>query len=127
MGACGLAVKQEPEKSIGGMPLSRLEFHFDNWKRWMKKDDVTDGYPGKACGCVGGGYSQSFDDMVDAADVRCARIVDSVVNSLTPVERAAIYHEYLYAVFRSGREDLKVVLDRARLRVAGWLVERGVY
>lgn len=120
-----VAMKKEEEPTIGGMPVWRLEWHFDNWRRWMRKDDVTDGAPGKACGCVGGGYSQSFDEMVDAADVRCARIMDALVNSLTTVERAAIYHEYLYAVFRM--RDLRGTLVIARLKLARWLVVRGVY
>lgn len=115
------------EPMIGGMSEARLEWHFDNWRRWMRKDSVTDGAPHKAAGCLGGGYSQSFDDMVDAADVRCARVLDALVNSLTPIERAAIYHEYLYAVFRSGHDALQQALASGRLKVAGWLVIRGVY
>lgn len=115
--------KDEPK--IGGMSEARLEFHFDNWRRWMRRDDVTDGAPHKAAGCVGGGYSQTFDDMADASDIRCARIVDALVNSLTPLERAAVYHRYLYAVFRF--RDLEATIARARLRVAAWLVARGVY
>lgn len=118
-------VQQVP--MIAGFPEGRLEWHFDNWRRWMRKDDVTDGYPRKGAGCVGGGLSQTFDEMVDAADIRCASIVDSLVNSLTPLERAAIYHEYLYAVFRHGRDALPEALERARRRIAGWLVVRGVY
>lgn len=119
------AVLEEP--LIGGMTINRLEFHFDNWRRWMRKDDVTEGAPRSAAGCVGGGYSQSFDDMADASDIRCARIVDALVSSLTPLERAAIYHEYLYAVFRHGRDQLDEALNRARSRIAAWLVIRGVY
>lgn len=119
-----LAIK---ETYIGGMAEGRLEWHFDNWRRYMRKDDVTDGYPGKAAGCVGGGYSQTFDDMADASDVRVARILDALVSSLTPIERAAIYHEYLYAVFRPTRESLEEILIRARFRIATWLVARGVY
>ena len=122
-----LAMKKEEEPSIGGMPEGRLEWHFDNWRRWMRHDATANGYPGKAAGCVGGGYSQSFDDMVDAADVRCARIVDALVNSLSPTERAAVYHKYLYAVFRATRGSLEQSLARARLKVAEWLVIRGVY
>lgn len=120
-----LAMMEIHEPLIGGMTVCRLEFHFDNWRRWMRKDEVTEGAPRQAAGCVGGGYSQSFDDMVDAADVRCARIVDALVNSLSPVERAAIYHEYLYAVWRLT--GLKETLERARTKVAVWLVSRGVY
>lgn len=111
---------------IGGMSEGRLEWHFDNWRRYMRKDDVTDGYPRKAAGCVGGGYSQTFDEMADASDIRVAKIVDSLVSSLTPIERAAIYHQYLYAVFRY-RNGLEIPLQRARYRVAAWLVVRGVY
>lgn len=112
---------------IGGMSEYRLEFHFDNWRRWMRKDDVTDGAPGKAAGCVGGGYSQSFDDMVDAADVRCACIMDALVSSLSPMERAAVYHAYLYAVWRARQAVLEQSLLRARIKIAEWLVIRGVY
>lgn len=117
--------KEEP--TIAGMPEARLEFHFDNWRRWMRKDTVTDGAPHKAAGCVGGGYSQSFDDMADASDIRCARIVDALVHSLAPLERAAIYHQYLYAVFRHNRGMLAQALESGRFKVAGWLVARGVY
>lgn len=122
-----LAMVQEPEPMIGGMSEARLEWHFDNWRRYMRRDSVTDGYPGKGAGCVGGGYSQTFDDMVDAADVRCARVLDALVGSLKQVERAAVYHEYLYAVFRHGRDALPQALASARLKIAGWLVIRGVY
>jgi hypothetical protein len=115
------------DEMLGGMSIARLEWHFDNWRRWMRKDSVTDGAPHKAAGCVGGGYSQSFDDMADASDIRCARILDALVSSLVPVERAAINHEYLYAVWRSGRGDLPLYLGSARLKIAKWLVERGVY
>lgn len=119
------AVLAEP--MISGMPEGRLEWHFDNWRRYMRRDDVTDGYPGKAAGCIGGGYSQTFDDMVDAADVRCARVMDALVSSLSTIERAAINHQYLYAVFRHGRGELEEALLRARYRIAAWLVQRGIY
>jgi hypothetical protein len=126
-------VEPVKEPMIGGMSEYRLEWHFDNWRRYMRRDSVTDGYPSKAAGCIGGGYSQSFDDMADASDVRCARIVDALVSSLGHMERAAVYHEYLYAVFRHGRDPeetegiLKQALHSARLKIAGWLVVRGVY
>lgn len=122
-----MAMVQEQEPMIGGMSEARLEWHFDNWRRWMRKDTVTDGAPHTAAGCVGGGYSQSFDDMADASDVRCARVLDALVNSLNLLERAAIYHEYLYAVFRHNRGQLALALSSARLKIAGWLVTRGVY
>lgn len=121
-------LEMKPEPIIGGMIEGRLEWHFDNWRRYMRKDDVTDGYPAKAAGCVGGGYSQTFDEMMDASDIRVAMIVDALVSSLSPLERASIYHKYLYAVFRSGRNaNLEQSLLRARTKIAEWLVIRGVY
>lgn len=115
------------EPQIGGMSEARLEWHFDNWRRWMRNDTVTDGAPHKAAGCVGGGYSQSFDDMADASDIRCARVLDALVSSLSHSERAAVNHRYLYAVFRFPRENFEELLNGARLKIAKWLVERGVY
>lgn len=112
---------------IAGMSEGRLEFHFDNWRRWMRKDDVTEGAPRVAAGCVGGGYSQSFDDMADASDIRCARIVDALVGGLKPTERAAINHRYLYAVFNFPRDNFEQLLCSARTRIAALLVIRGVY
>lgn len=117
----------EVEPMIGGMAEGRLEWHFDNWRRFMRRGDVTDGYPRKGAGCVGGGYSQTFDDMADAADIRVAGIMDALVKSLPPMENAAIHHEYLYAVFRFSRDNFKTTLAAARLRLARWLVSRGVY
>ena len=95
----------------------------------MRKGIVTEGAPRKAAGCVGGGYSQSFDDMADSADIRCAQIVDALVDSLSPAERAAINNAYLDAVWRHGRgaDYMKQCLAAGRLKVARGLVARGVY
>lgn len=117
----------EKEETIGGMPISHLEFYFDNWRKWMRRDAVTDGYPGKASGCVGGGYSQTFDDMIDAQDVRCASVTDALIWSLPPVERAALHHCYLYAVFRFPRGGYEEALHNGRLKLAWWLQARGFY
>ena len=123
MSAVLVSIIEEPQ--IAGMSEGRLEWHFRNWSLWMRKDAVTDGAPNKAAGCIGGGYSRTFDEMVEAADTRCAMILDALVNSLSHIERAAIYHKYLYAVFRG--QHLDAATYRARRKVAEWLVARGVY
>ena len=125
MSAVLVSIIEEPQ--IAGMSEGRLEWHFRNWSLWMRKDAVTDGAPNKAAGCIGGGYSRTFDEMADASEVRCAMIVDSLVNSLSPVERAAVYHKYLYAVFRFRNTTFDAAVQRARRQVAEWLVARGVY
>jgi len=65
--------------------------------------------------------------MADASDIRVARVVDALVGSLEPIQRAAINHRYLYAVFTFPRGNFEQILCSARFRVAGWLVVRGVY
>jgi len=117
---------QKEEQTIGGMPEARLEWHFDNWRKWMRDGVLTEGYPAKSSGFIGGGLSRTFDEMVESADTRCAEIVDAVVNSLSSAQRAAVYHQYLYAVFRFPR-GFDDAIAAARLRVAVLLVQRGVY
>lgn len=115
------------ESSIAGMPETRLEFHFDNWRRWMKNDVIGDGYPTYAAGFVHGGNSMTFDEMMDSSDIRCARAVDALMRGLTPAERCAINHNYLRAVFRFPRDNLPELLRSARFRIACGLVARAIY
>ena len=117
----------DESKTIGGMPEFRLEFHLDNWRRYMRSDVPVDGYPGRSAGCLGGGLSATFDELVDAADARCARAVDALMQGLGNSERAAINHVYLYAVFRFPRSNLRELLESGRLKVAKGLVSRGFY
>lgn len=106
----------------------RLDRLLDLWSGWMRSSQPLRDlwYPDGACGCVGGGYSQSFDDMVDAADSRAAEAVNGAIESLKPIEQCAVTHVHLLAVYRF-REPVQVVYLRARdgLRVA--LPARGVY
>lgn len=109
------------------MPESHLEHYLDNWRKWMRRDEVTTGYPRKAAGCVGGGYSQTFDDMVDAMDIRCAEVTDALISHLPHSERAALHHEYLYAVFRFPRGNFDEALNHGKLKLSTWLQARGFY
>ena len=106
----------------------RLEELLGLWARWMASAQPYRDlwFPDTACGCVGGGYSQSFDDMVDAADARAADAVNGAIESLSPAEQCAVTHVHLYAVYRF-REPVEVVYARAKgnLRVA--LPTRGIY
>lgn len=114
-------------KIIGGMPEFRLEFHLDNWRRYMRSGVVVDGMPGRSAVCQGGGISATFDELVDATDMRCAQAVDALMLGLSHTERAAINHVYLYAVFRFPRGNLSELLESGRLKVAKGLVSRGFY
>ena|SRR3990167_3825801 len=115
------------EETIGGMPFHRLEFHLDNWRRWMRSDVPVDGYPSRSLVCSSSGHSVTFDALVDAADIRCAMAVDALMRGLSPAEGAAINHVYLYAVFRFPRGNLADLLLTAKLKLARGLVSRGFY
>lgn len=82
-------------------------------------------YPDGACGCVGGGYSQTFDDMLLAADARAAEAVDACIESLRPIQRCAVLHKHLCSVFRF--RDLEAHYLEARAALGIGLPKRGVY
>ncbi len=98
------------------------------WARWMSSSQPLRElwYPDGATGCVGGGYSQTFEDMVEAADARTVEAVNGAIESLTPAQQCAVTHIHLYAVYRF-REPVEVVYAKAcsELRIA--LPARGIY
>lgn len=70
------------------------------WADWMQGDDENHGYPKKSAGfgmCVTLG---TFEDMCDHADNLRMQTVDACVSDLPPNQNAAIYRQYLAAVFR---------------------------
>ena len=83
-------------------------------------------YPDRACGCVGGGYSQSFEDMWDAKEQRQIEGVDGAVESLEPIQQCAIFHVHLYAVYRFTRSVDHIYADALDI-LALALPKRGVY
>jgi len=107
---------------------ARLDELLGLWARWMRSSQPLRDlwYPDAACGCVGGGYSQSFEDMVEAADARTVEAVNGAIESLSPIEQGAIVHVHLYAVFRF-REPVEEVYARARQQLKIGLPMRGVY
>lgn len=115
------AVYSLPEES----PDQRLDFHLDNWKRWMKSDVITDGLPNRGAGCIGGGYSRDVDDMLSTLDIRCAMATDALIRDLTAPQQAAIHHAYLRAAYRF--RDFGKTLEGARRALKSALELRGIY
>lgn len=104
----------------------RVEWHLDNWRRWMRSGQDVDGY-GESTVVSGGGASQHFDDMVEASDRRCAEIVNVIIDDLPMVQQMAIYHQYLARVYRAARHDLMLALTAAKAKIAAQLKSRGVW
>jgi hypothetical protein len=66
--------------------------------------------------------NSDFDQMVHACDMRDAIAVDTVVWDLPNLERTAVLHVHLQAVFRTNRgESLEVVYPRARVTMSAKL------
>ena len=107
----------------------RVEFHLDNWRRWMRSGKEVDSLPGRSCGCSDGGTSRSFDDMVEAEDRRCAKIVDAILDNLPPVQRIAIYMErrIMGRVFEFKRITYHQALTEGKSALGRELARRGVW
>lgn len=104
----------------------RLEWHLDNWRRYMKAGEGILGYNGHSAGFVSGGNSRDFDDMVDAADMRCAKAVNTIIEGdLSPGQRIAIYNAYGLAVFR--QRDPEGMLAAAKAVIERVLKAKGIF
>ena len=113
--------------TYGGMDGRRLDWHMRNWVRWMHTGQMVEGFPTTAAGCVGGGYSTSFDDMCDSADESAGAAVGALIESLTAIQGAAIQHCYLQAVYRFPRGNYDAALVSALESIGAGLVRRGFY
>lgn len=110
---------------IAGMPARKLHDFMVNWRNWMYASPQKLGYPKKASGFVGGGYSSTFEDLCDIADIAAAEAVDALVESLDHSPRLAVHHVYLHSVFRL--RDFEASYERAMESIAGGLIARGFW
>lgn len=104
-----------------GLSDERLDWHLENWTRWMKSGGVSLGYARMYQ--VG---RMDFEAMCHAVDRWAARVVDAAIDSLAPADRAAVYHRHLAAIFRFPRESVDAVYRRARERLKIDLSRRGL-
>lgn len=106
--------------------IEPIDRHLDMWKSWMRSRSEARGSLSKASGFVGGGYSQSFDDMCLAADSSAIRATDSIIEGLPPAQRAAVWHwAGLTAVYRFPRNNYADLLETARGVIWRELQRRG--
>jgi hypothetical protein len=105
----------------------RLAWHLENWRDYMRTGGTRElKAPSGAAGCVGGGYSNTFEDMVLHADRQAAGIMDAMIQSLTLVQQAAIHHRYLRAVFRFPRDNYAESLMLACAKLRAGMSGRGL-
>ena len=114
--------------SMTAMAEHRITWHLDNWAYWQRNiaTDFGEGFSFKDGSGACSVSSREFQSMVDDVDRRCADAVSAVLESVTPMEFAAVRHKHLEAVWRSGRDVLEEAYQRARIAVMRGLVKRGI-
>jgi len=110
----------------GGVSDARLDQLFGMWAAWMQTGaNIARGYPTKTPGVRSSG-AQDIDDMYRTdVELRNARMMDAIIDSLPTMERTSISHVYLASVWRL-REPMEVVYPRARSMVRAILKRRRV-
>lgn len=96
-----------------------------NWADWMLKSKHQGGFGRGSVGFNQSG-SMTFEDMCAAGDVRLARITATAIEDLSPIERAAVNHEYLQVVWTFPQEWLERTYCRALDDLAIALPKRGL-
>jgi hypothetical protein len=104
----------------------RVEWHLSNWREWMRHPELHLDYPSKALGFATGGQFTHIEDWEAQVDAWVARTMDALINDLAPIEQAAIYHRYLFSVYRFPREPHYIVLERAKRHIGVGLRHWGI-
>ena len=112
----------------------RLDWHLENWARWHRSRDDLAALDCKTESLWSGNYDNERETA--AADSSQAETVEAIVNSqqsaavpdgFTVVERVALHYMHLgTAVYRTNREPLDQVYERAREKLSRGLLKRGV-
>lgn len=107
----------------------RVEWHLDNWRRWMRSGQEVDGFAGRSSGCSDGGTSKGFDEMVEEEDRRCAKAVDAIMMNLPAPQRIAIYVErgIMGQAFRFERVSYQQALGLGKAAIGRELARRGIW
>lgn len=113
---------------VFGTP-ERVEFHLDNWRRWMRSGQEVDGHARQSQGLSDGGTSKGFDEMVESEDRRCAKVVDAILDNLPAPQRIAIYVErgIMGRAFRFERLTYENALHLGKAALGRELSRRGVW
>lgn len=99
---------------------AQIESHLRLWadaqRRWSPASML--GYPPASAGFSSGGVvsADAWEDLEDEVDSHTVAAVDAIIDSLQPIHRAAIMHQYLAAVFRA-RRSLDEVLEEATVEI----------
>lgn len=122
-----MQVMQRDDARTAPRGVSAIEYCeqlLHQWARWMRHASEVRGYPSRSCGIQCGGASKSLDELGDEMDAQLVRSMDAVIADLPHVERAAVHHQWLAAVWRL-REPQSVVYRRAQQNIIAGMRRRG--
>ena len=101
------------------------------WARWMRADHAEInsmcGFKPSSAGFSSGGMSSAdtFDHMVEQADLMTIEIIDTCVRALDGQHYGALHNQYLGGVWRH-RGDPLAVLEAAMRKVEAMARAKGV-
>lgn len=106
-------------------PVERaLELWCAYMHSWRAQERL--GYPSRSAALATGGAesADTFDELCAEADLYVGQAMEAIIDSLPPIERAALSHVYLHTAwcFR----DLDAVLTRAKASVRRKMPSRGL-
>lgn len=111
----------------------RLDELLDTWTRWMRETPekvMGLGYPSKAIGCdeePWGYWEHTAQEEYEAMEYGKAEAVNAAIEDLENLQRMAVHHKHLSAVFRFLRADVEDCYGAARQTLLVVLPRRGVY
>lgn len=108
------------------MPEERVEWHLENWERWMRSDQHGERI---AIASAESRYcaSRDFDSMLSDADSRCAEAADAVIDALPQPQHVAVYA--LHGLIGAGSSYAGAMLrdyNCAKETIARGLTARGI-
>lgn len=114
-----------PEQTLPDTEINpTLKEYLAIWTRWIRRPGIDLGFPHASPGFAPRGLAD-HEDLEDEADNYAAVVMDKLIDGLGVLERAAVHHHQLHAVFRA--RDLQGAwasalekLERG-IRAEGWL------
>lgn len=108
------------------MIQDRIEYHLENWRDYMRRDNNELGYPSKSLVLSTGGSSGSdeFDIMCDDCDIECALTMDGIIDSISEPQRTAVNHKWLEASHHYPTQELDY--EQALIEISKLADKRGL-
>lgn len=105
----------------------RLKVLMEDWATWCSGYRMKTGWPSRSIGMESGYVSSTFDDMMEGVEQEMMRSIDTAVDDLEPVYKAAVYRCYgLASVFRFPRGNYNDVVLLAHDELLLTLPRKGI-